>query len=191
MSLYAELTRSPLQILTMRHTGLDPVSHTLGWDYAPSPDWGRPGWGVPRKGIFLVVILNSGAERSVIQNPLHWGWTSSPSPTWGRPGWGASRKGFVLSSLRARHGVPYEFSIIVTPAHEPESPMNSEGFKLFRPLQSNQLCDSETAALAINGYGYAFHPLLVLFRVTTPHSNSLPIGRENKMFFTAHPTMRH
>ena len=79
---------------------------------------------------------------------------------------------------------------VVTPASEPESPMNSEGFKLFRPLQSNQLCDSETAALAINGYGYAFHPLLVLFRVTTPHSNSLPIGRENKMFFTTRPTMR-
>ena len=58
------------------------------------------------------------------------------------------------------------------------------------PLQSNQLCDSETAALAINGYGYAFHPLLVLFRVTTPHSNSLPIGRENKMFFTICQTMR-
>ena len=37
---------------------------------APSPDWGRLGWGVSRKGIFLVVILKSGAERSVIQNPL-------------------------------------------------------------------------------------------------------------------------
>ena len=95
---------------------------------APSPDWGRLGWGTSRKGLFLVVvpdftkrtaalycpfpdlgkagmgsvpqglyfvvILNSGAKRSVIQNPLHWGWTSSPSPAWGRLGWGTSRKGF-------------------------------------------------------------------------------------------------
>ena len=29
------------------------------------------GWGVSRKGIFLFVILNSGAKRNVIQNPLH------------------------------------------------------------------------------------------------------------------------
>ena len=78
---------------------------------------------------------------------------------------------------------------VVTPASEPESPSLGE-LKLFSHLQSVQLCDSETAALAINGYGYAFHPLLVLFRVTTPHSNSLPIGRENKMFFTIRPTMR-
>ena len=43
----------------------------LGWDFAPSPTWGRLGWGVSRKGIFLVIILNSGAKRNVIQNPLH------------------------------------------------------------------------------------------------------------------------
>ena len=26
----------------------------------------------PASGLFFVVILNSGAKRSVIQNPLHW-----------------------------------------------------------------------------------------------------------------------
>ena len=127
-----------------------------------------------RKGIFFVVILNSGAERNVIQNPLHWG------------------RVMLLPLIgEGRDGECPARDFVVTPASEPESPASIEGFKLFRPLQSNQLCDSETAALAINGYGYAFHPLLVLFRVTTPHSNSLPIGRENKMFFTIRPTMRH
>ena len=37
----------------------------------PSPTWGSQGWGVSRKGFFLFVILNSGAMRNVIQNPLH------------------------------------------------------------------------------------------------------------------------
>ena len=36
----------------------------------PSPDWGRSGWGVSRKGFVFIVILNSGVERNVIQNPL-------------------------------------------------------------------------------------------------------------------------
>ena len=32
-----------------RHSVLDTESPTLGWDYAPSPDWGRLGWGEKRK----------------------------------------------------------------------------------------------------------------------------------------------
>ena len=91
----------PARDLFCRHSVLDTESSALGWGSSPSPDWGRLGWGVSRKGFNHIVILNGGAKRSVIQNPLHWGWTSSPSPTWGRPGWGVPRKGFVLSSLYA------------------------------------------------------------------------------------------
>ena len=114
-----------------------------------------------RKGFIFVVILNSGAKRNVIQNPLHWGWTSSPSPDWGRLGWGVSRKGF-FSSLRLeamrerkrtkpvrwrktmsfptariiqiRHGAPFINCQCVTPASEPESPTSSESFKLIPPF---------------------------------------------------------
>ena len=44
-----------------RHSVLDTEFPALGWDWAPSPDWGRSGWGVSRKGVAFVVILNSGA----------------------------------------------------------------------------------------------------------------------------------
>ena len=65
-------------VLSFRHSEQrsnaerDSESPALGWDFAPSLTWGRLGWGVSCKGYFLVVILNSGAKRNVIQKTLHW-----------------------------------------------------------------------------------------------------------------------
>ena len=60
-----------------RHSVLDTESPALGWDWAPSPDWGRMGWGVSRKG---GCFCRHSEQRSMIQNPLqplpkrHTGW---------------------------------------------------------------------------------------------------------------------
>ena len=89
------MIQNPLQTQSMRHTGLDPVSPASleGFkinsvlcnpsNYAtlnqvqsdrrllPLIGEGRDGE-CPARALFFFVILNSGAGRNVIQNPLHW-----------------------------------------------------------------------------------------------------------------------
>ena len=76
----------------------------------------------------------------------------------------------------------------VTPAFEPESPTSLEGFKIysvhykvFNYATLNQLCiQAHTSSLRCGGSLCKVQDDKTL----TPHSNSLPIGRENKMPFT-------
>ena len=99
---------------------------------------------VPQGFYFQCVILNSGAERSVIQNPLqpppmrHTGWI------FGRAmcermrtkpvRWRKTMSFPTTRIIQICAGTPYEFSIIVTPASEPESPSSIEGFKIHSVL---------------------------------------------------------
>ena len=50
-----DLIRYPLRVLHHRHSVLDTESPTLGCGSSPSPDWGRLGGGVSRKGLTPLV----------------------------------------------------------------------------------------------------------------------------------------
>ena len=98
---------------------------------APSPDWGRLGWGVSRKGFVLSSLRLEAMRERQRAKPVRWRKTMS-FPT--------------ARIIQIRHGVPCFNRKCVTPAHEPVSPANTDGFKLFRPLQFVQLCDSESSS---------------------------------------------
>ena len=57
------------RILSCRHSEQrskaerDSESPAPGWDFAPSPTWGRLGWGVARKGFFSSLRLEAMRER--------------------------------------------------------------------------------------------------------------------------------
>ena len=110
--------QNPLQLLPMRHTGLDPVSPTSSEGFKLF----RP--------FQSVKLCHSGSQpgmtkemtvphpnpprvgEGILQIPfpkLRGNRQNAPSPDWGRLGWGVSRKGLVLSSLCARFGVSCEF----------------------------------------------------------------------------------
>ena len=109
-----------------------------------------------RKG-FFIVILNSGAKRSVIQNPLqpqpmrHTGWifgrAMSERMRTKPVRWRETMSFPTTRIIQIRAGVSFINLQCVTPASEPESPASIEGFKIYSVLCNssnyatlNQLC---------------------------------------------------
>ena len=106
----------------------------------------------------------------------------------GRPGWGVSRKGFIFRHSEQRSEIqnPLQAPPMRHTGLDPVSPTSSEDCKNYSVLAirpTMRPCISSAYRLTRPHFVAAVR--FVKFRMTnisTPHSNSLPIGRENKKF---------
>ena len=178
----------------------DSESPAPGWDFAPSPTWGRLEWGVSRKGFFSSLRLEAMRER-MRTKPVRWKTMSFPTARIIQ-----IRHGVPFTGTIKNHSAPCNPSIYATlnrvqsdkrsviPGYDPESPASLEGFKIIQTLNKssiyatlNQLCiQAHSSSLRCGGSLCKVQS----DNISTPHSNSLPIGRENKMFFIIRSNMR-
>ena len=121
----------------------DSESPAPGWDFAPSPTWGRLGWGVSRKGFFSSLRLEAMVSEC------------KPNPKGILPmRHSGLRAGVPFTGTIKNHSAPCNPSIYatlnrvqsdkrsVTPAHEPESPASREGI-------------NKTCSVPLNSFYYA------------------------------------